>query len=413
VNICFVLLSGEWGGAETVVYELARHLSAKGERVSIVLNEETLSNYAGLDNVRLFNIGSIDPPEFSRAFLSRIPRGHSPVSRALSLPYPYLDELARQLYLRKTRGRIVQLLSNGHMDIVSPILEDSVPLVSRLAGDLKTLKIAAIAMVAGEGNLRGSEPIHPLLRPIVKWKARQFRKALRKMDRVVGPSAFMLRAWEDQGVHLKDRYVVIPNGVDVSDVQRSFTSTSRLKGKFNLLFPGGSKFIKGGDLLIKALPSVKREIPGIHLYVAWDVPQGHRLRQMADDLGLKENVTFAGFLPRQTYRGLLNSVDALVMPSREEAFGVVFLEAMALGKPIVAGNGGGIPEVVRDGRNGILVKPDPGPIAEALLHLYKNEALREEMRQNNLHDVTRFDWSRIADHYIEVYREASKGQLSQ
>ncbi|MBN2098743.1 MAG: glycosyltransferase family 4 protein [Dehalococcoidia bacterium] len=407
MNICFVLLSGEWGGAETAVYELARHLRAKGESVSIVLNRETYEQYSDLEGVRLLSIGALYPPDSAFSFLLKVGRGRSLLSRALSLPSPYLDEIARRLCLRKTRREVVQWLSNDHTDIVSPILEDSVPLVSRMAHELKTLRIAAIAMVAGEGNLRGTEPVHPLLRPIAKWKAREFRKALQKMDKVIGPSAFMLPAWEAQGASLAGRYAVIPNGVNLSDIQRSMGSALKLKGRFNLLFPGGAKFIKGGDLVVRALPAVRKEIPEFHLYVAWDVPHDHRIRRMVADMGLDDSVSFVGFLNKDEYRRLLSSVDALVMPSRDEAFGIVFLEAMALGKPVVASSAGGIPEVVRDGRNGILVRPDPDQIASAIVRLYRDEGLRTEMSQNNLQDVTKYDWSRIVDEFMRVYREVS------
>jgi glycosyltransferase involved in cell wall biosynthesis len=97
----------------------------------------------------------------------------------------------------------------------------------------------------------------------------------------------------------------------------------------------------------------------------------------------------------------------LVMPSRDEAFGIVFLEAMALGKPTIASNAGGIPEVVKDGRNGILVKPQPDQIAGAIVRLYRDEGLRTEMSHNNLQDVTKYDWSRIVDDFMSVYREVS------
>ena len=408
MNICFVLLSGEWGGAETAVYELARHLVAKGVTVSIVLNQEAYEHYSDLERVRLFNIGSLYPAESTLSFLLRTSRGRNVVWRALSLPSPYLDELARRFYLRKTRGKVVQWLSDDHADIVSPILEDSVPLVARMARELKPLEIAAIAMVAGEGNLRGIEPVHPLLRPITKWKAREFRKALGKMDKVIGPSAFMLPAWEAQGASLRGRYAVIPNGVNLSEIRGSLGSRVVLKGKFNLLFPGGAKYIKGGDLVISSLPAIKNEIPDVHLYVAWDVPQHHRIRKMVADMGLDDSVSFVGFLNKHEYRTLLSSMDVLVMPSREEAFGIVFLEAMALGKPIVAASTGGIPEVVKDGRNGILVRPEPGEIAGAIVHLYCDEGLRTEMSQNNLRDVTKYDWSLIADEFVRVYVKVSE-----
>lgn len=242
------------------------------------------------------------------------------------------------------------------------------------------------------------------------WQARKFRNALlNKVDKVTHVSAyFMANAFENFGAALKDKSTVIYNGINLSEIQDGSKSTLKLKGKFSLLFPGGAKWAKGGDLLIAALAKVRQEIPDIHLYIALNVPQNHLLRKMVTNLGLEQNVTFAGFLPKQEYRKLLNSVDILVMPSREEAFGVAYLEAMALGKPIIAGNTGGIPEVVKDRRNGTLVEPEPRQIAKAILYLCQHEDVRKEMSQNNLQDVVGFDWGPISDQYIKLYREIIK-----
>ena len=62
MNICLVLISDGWGGAETVVYELARNLQDRGERVSLILNQEILKHYAGLKGVKIFNIGCMNNP---------------------------------------------------------------------------------------------------------------------------------------------------------------------------------------------------------------------------------------------------------------------------------------------------------------------------------------------------------------
>jgi glycosyltransferase involved in cell wall biosynthesis len=212
---------------------------------------------------------------------------------------------------------------------------------------------------------------------------------------------------DNWGEALRARSVVVHNGVDASEVRSSAGLDWTPKGEFSLLFPGGTKWLKGGDLVIEALAEVRQEVPGIHLYVALKVPSGHALRKAVSALGLEDNVTFVGHLSTQEYRSLLRPVDLLIMPSRQEAFGVVFLEAMALGKPIAATRTGGIPEVVEDGRNGILVEPEAGEIAQAILRLYRDEDLRRRLSQNNLRDVARYDWSVIADKYVEVYSQPS------
>jgi glycosyltransferase involved in cell wall biosynthesis len=126
---------------------------------------------------------------------------------------------------------------------------------------------------------------------------------------------------------------------------------------------------------------------------------------MVNDLDLEQNVTFVGFLQPEKYLETLNSVDALNLPSRIEAFAITVIEAMALGKPVITSNTGGIPEIIKEGRNGILVEPEPDQIARAIIYLYENEGLRKKISQNNREDVINYDWKPIVKQYMAVYRE--------
>ncbi|MFC1944896.1 hypothetical protein ACFLX5_05405 [Chloroflexota bacterium] len=204
-----MIFSVGWGGEETQLYQLAGRLRDRGENVSIVLNQEVFKYYADLEDVRLLNVGPLYPPK------SPIPHPKSPrmkrsiFHKAIALPYSYLDELLRHLYFVKIRGGLVQFLCNNNVDVVNSTGENAVPLVSDLVCDLKTLKITAMALIAGEPDLRGIVPVHPLSRPLMKWKAKKFKKALEKTDKVFAVSDFVLKAWEDQGVLLKDKSEVI------------------------------------------------------------------------------------------------------------------------------------------------------------------------------------------------------------
>ena len=111
-----------------------------------------------------------------------------------------------------------------------------------------------------------------------------------------------------------------------------------------------------------------------------------------------------GFLPPQNYYQVLSSTDLLVFPSETKAFPMVCLETMALGKPIVATKRGGIPEIVKNMRNGILVNRDPNSIADAVVYLFKNKDLYEKISQSNLKSVRSFDWNNIINEYIELYK---------
>jgi D-inositol-3-phosphate glycosyltransferase len=408
MNICQVILSKGWGGGETVVYQLARHFRDKGHTVSIILNQELVRHYDPLDNVELFNVGSLyDPIALVKSIVSpkpRPPREYSLHNRLLLLPYAYSREVLVQVYWNRIRSRVKQFLADRSVDVVHSHMSESALFVHSL-GDIH---IPTIATPHGEHYLGGVSPVHPLMMPVAACRKSKFKRALEGATRVTEVSALMLREYEERGIRLQGKSVVIGNGISTSDIQGHSTSKSKLKGEFNLLFPGGAKFVKGGDLAVQAMAILKGAIPGIHLYIALDVPQNHLLRRMVLQHGLEGNVTFSGFLPIPAYRDLLNSVDVLLMPSRGEAVPIACLEAMASGKPIVATRAGGIPEVVTHGRNGLLVNGDPDQIAEAIVQLHRNEELRREMGSNSVRDAMNFDWNRVVDRYLEVYEDASR-----
>jgi glycosyltransferase involved in cell wall biosynthesis len=239
------------------------------------------------------------------------------------------------------------------------------------------------------------------------------RKGLTKVDKITCVSKYAMEVLENSGVQISNKPIVIYNGVDIGEIRRYSAHELPLEGKFKVLFPGGAKAWKGGDLLIESLPRIREKIPNVHVYFAGLLPKMHKLSKLVEERKLENSITFMGFLPPQRYFQVLSSTDVLVFPSMNEAFPMVLLEAMALGKPIVATNMGGIPEVIKDGFNGILVERDPKCIADAVIHLCDNRHLYEEISQNSLKTVESFDWDNIIDKYIELYRTLCGNSVSE
>jgi len=409
MNICLAIVTDAWAGAETVVHELARHLRARGENVSILINQEGFKYYVDLEDVKILNCGSFfRTTELIRSCISpkieTQAEDESPDSYRGSF---YLNALLREIYFKRARTGLMQSILDNKFDVIHSNLNAGIVFVSNLTS---SLGIPIIATLHGQSvaGMRKRSCSGWLTSPVASWRRERLNKALEKADKVTAVSQAEISIVEDCDIPLKGRAVVIPNGVNVAEIQSFSSSVMPLKGKFNLLFPGGARFVKGGDLVIEALSKVKIETSGMHIYMAGDVPRSHYLHKLVAANGLDEQVTFTGFLGIREYRRLLNSVDLVVMPSREESFGIVFLEAMALGKPVIGGDTGGIPEVVQNGRNGILVKPEPEQIAEAIIRLYRNKDLRQEMSQNNLTDVASFDWTSIVQQYINLYKSVSR-----
>jgi phosphatidylinositol alpha-1,6-mannosyltransferase len=139
---------------------------------------------------------------------------------------------------------------------------------------------------------------------------------------------------------------------------------------------------KGVDKVIEALPAVARRVPDIRYVVVGGGTDLPRHQALAEKLGVAERVHFSGVLGDEALRACYRNCDVFVMPSAGEGFGFVFLEAMKYGKPIVAANSGGAPEVVQDGVTGKLVEyGDKEQLAQALIDLCLDPNLRQRLGQ--------------------------------
>lgn len=155
--------------------------------------------------------------------------------------------------------------------------------------------------------------------------------------------------------------------------------------------------------LLRAFERVRDRHPEAHLAVVGRGEREAALKSLADDLGLSEAVTFAGF--RSDVPALMHAFDVFALPSRWEGFGMVFLEAMAAGTPVVASNTSAIPEVVADGETGVLCEPGDievfadaigGLLADDGRRAWMCERCRERMR-------TEFSERRMVDEVLDVY----------
>lgn len=139
---------------------------------------------------------------------------------------------------------------------------------------------------------------------------------------------------------------------------------------------------KGQDMLIHALPRVARAIPAVRLLIVGVGPYERALRTLAQRVGVSERVVFAGAAPFAELPAYFRAGDVFAMPCRSrrfgldvEALGAVFLQAAAVGRPLLVGRSGGAPEAVRDGETGVVVDPtSPEAIAAALIGLLGDPA---------------------------------------
>jgi D-inositol-3-phosphate glycosyltransferase len=217
---------------------------------------------------------------------------------------------------------------------------------------------------------------------------------------------------------------VVPCGVDLE----LFYPRARVESRAYLempldhklvLFVGRIEPLKGIDVLIEAMALVLEEHKHLRDDICLCVVGGEpdadpanmnremaRLQEMREKLGIADVVMFLGKREQEALPFHYSAAEVCVVPSHYESFGMVALEAMACGTPVIASRVGGLTFTVREGSTGFLVpNDDPKALAEKLAQLLTDEGLRQEMGQRAATAATRYGWPIVARQIIAAYRE--------
>ena len=197
---------------------------------------------------------------------------------------------------------------------------------------------------------------------------------------------------------------IIPNGIDFEDI-RNIPPLKSIE-RPSILYVGGLSKIKGIDVLLNAASIIIKRIPNLRVYIAGSGPEEGNLEKTVRKLNIEKNVKFLGFVSEDKKFSYYKSVDVCVFPSRYEPFGIVLLEAMASGKPVVASKVGGIPFVVEDGKTGLLFeRGNVEVLAEKIIMLLRDEELRKRMGEAGRERAKEFTWDKIAKQTVDLYKE--------
>jgi glycosyltransferase involved in cell wall biosynthesis len=212
-----------------------------------------------------------------------------------------------------------------------------------------------------------------------------------------------LETWADSLA----KYKVIYNGVDLNDVV-SMSNPAEYSRKRRILTVGFLRPDKGHAMVLQALPELIQEFPELEYHIVGDGSERVALEDLTKDLGLENHVTFLGSLPHHQAMLEMSECDVFILPSWKEAFGIVYLEAMAHGKPIIGTQGEGIAEILDRHEVGKAVPPQDVPaIITALRDLLRHPERAKEMGEQGKNLVTReFTWQYNAQKTLEVYRKA-------
>ena len=245
----------------------------------------------------------------------------------------------------------------------------------------------------------------------MRWLTRLLHGILRRARKVFTNSPYTTREMLDFGLR-EDAVVELPLGVERTvffpqEKPAHLLQRHALAGKVVFSTIGRLVERKGVDTMLRALSEMREEMPPWHYLVVSDGPYRPRLEEMVAELGLQQHVTFTGYVEDSELVGYYNVCDVFAMPNRQvghetesslsvEGFGMVFLEAAACGKPVIAGRSGGAVDAVDDGYNGFSVDPESvGDLKNAIRQLLDPDR-RATMGSAGIDFASRFDWGRSA-----------------
>ena len=230
------------------------------------------------------------------------------------------------------------------------------------------------------------------------FQANLERKHARRADLVITISRYSAE-------RLKELYgvknaIVVPELIDLHAWRHLFrvNPAAAPPSKFIILSVCRFYARKRLDILLRAACVLRETIPELEVRMVGNGPERDRLHQIARELDLGSTVRWLGDASLSNLAEEYNRCDVFCLPSVQEGFGIVFLEAMAAGKPIVAARAAAIPELVR---NGVLVEPDNAEaLAGAIVRLYRDPALRRALSSAGLRDVEQFEMHRVAARFL-------------
>lgn len=368
ISVCHVIEGGAWAGAEVQVATLLRALS-KCPDISlhaIVLQEGRLA-----DELRTFGVDVQIVSERQRSF----PRVISECSEFLKRKniqilhsHNYKENLVALLLSRICNVPHLVRTEHGHPEPYSAVRNPKhwcVLAANRIAAKYTAARIVSVSSDLGEFWMRHVDP---------------------------------------------QKVTILRNGVDLERVRSSFSpaeAKQRLgisEDSFVVGVAARLECIKRHDLFLATASYLAQRIPNSNFVIAGGGRQKESLRRLILESGLQNRVALLG--ERNDVYDVLRAMDILLVCSDHEGIPMVMLEAMALGVTVVSRKVGGIPEVIRDGVNGILVpSDDPEELARACMSIFQEPSLRANLRQTAQDEIhRRYSADENAETMVELYR---------
>ena len=240
---------------------------------------------------------------------------------------------------------------------------------------------------------------------IHKW----LRDFMQKCQHIVIPSESMKELLVRE-YGLQEQFTVIPTGTDLEPFLRADGKALRQEKGWQdetvLISVGRLAPEKNWDTLLQAFAKAHHEHPNLRLVLIGDGPAKENLQLLATELGIAERVTFTGALPFEEIPRYMKSADLFSFASVTETQGLVTIEAMAAGLPVVAVDGSGTRDIVEHGKQGFLVENDADALANGINKLLSNPQQLKRFSSRALKKAKLFDINQLGNQMLDVYEQA-------
>jgi D-inositol-3-phosphate glycosyltransferase len=387
------------GGMNVYVRDLSRQLGRRGIAVDIFTRRTDPHSPAVIpidENVRLIHI-TAGPA--------------APIDKVAM--FGHLGEFASEMALFALRDGVGYDVIHGHY-----WLSGWVALLLRRYWSAPTVQmfhtLAALKVDAARGAADGQEP---------QLRVDTERRIIEQVDTIIAANA-RERAemiwWYGRS---STNIATVPCGIDLDLFRPQDRAAARaalgLGTEPTLLYVGRIDPVKGIDFLLDGFAHLhgrwQGNVPPRLLLVGGTMSDGNlgpdlaQLRDAAEARGVADQITFCGPQPHEALPVYYAATDLTVVPSRYESFGLVAVESLACGTPVVASRAGGLAYTIEDEQNGFLVPyGDAESLAAALDRALGDVALRERLRDGALATAAQYDWERITDRILDIYRTASQ-----
>ena len=382
-RVAIYLISDGIGGAEQVVWEIINGLG-KSNSIYLIINNEIIFFYSGLLPAdKILNIGDVFLNThkklrfvrfiFNNRFYSLIP-----------------------LIIRLKSWKITNYLIANDIGIIHSHLDYSLYSSLQIKSRINGIKV--FHTIHGAFGLIEDKQ----LKPSVPLSSIDFNS----IDKLIFVSVYNYNLFKTKGIYINE-YEIIYNGIE-NRYNGIYARQLRKNKDFEILYVGGCKYVKGYDILVETINLLKEFNLGrkFHVVVLGQLADGCNLLKMIKQKGIEHFFNLIGFVDPPGHLDYFISADILFMPSRSEALPIAAIEAVYFDLPVIASNVGGIPEVIKDGENGLLADGEPEKLA---LKIYKmcNDFDKYASKAHDTNKELRKKFSSInmCNMYMNLYKE--------